>query len=103
MQLYRKQFAVLRALGASRAYVFLVMWTYIMMLVSAGAVLGLGFGYAVAIAVSHLFTIESGIELPARIGDAELILVAGLILLGAALALIPAWSFFRKPVISALR
>ena len=48
IQLQRERFAVLRALGAPRSYIFLVVWTGVTAMVTAGAILGLGLGYAVA-------------------------------------------------------
>ena len=48
MQLYRKQFAVLRTLGAPRSYVFSAIWSYVSLLVVTGAICGLGLGWMVA-------------------------------------------------------
>ena len=44
MRLYRQRFAVLRALGASRAYIFAVVWTFSFALIAAGSLLGLAIG-----------------------------------------------------------
>ena len=41
MRLYRHRFAVLRALGASRLYVFAVAWCFSFVLILAGSLLGL--------------------------------------------------------------
>ena len=41
MRLYRQRFAVLRALGASRGYIFAVVWTFSFVLIAAGSLLGL--------------------------------------------------------------
>ena len=41
MRLYRQRFAVLRALGASRTYIFAVAWTYSFSLIAIGSLLGL--------------------------------------------------------------
>lgn len=43
--LARRQFAVLRAIGASRSYVFVVIWREVSLLIAAGAALGLMLGW----------------------------------------------------------
>ncbi|AUG53572.1 ABC transporter permease [Thalassospira marina] len=103
MQIYRKQFAVLRALGAPRSYIFGSIWLYVATLVVFGAAIGLGLGWAVAQAVSQVFTAETGMAMRATIATPELTLAAGFILIGFALALVPAFMLYRKPVVDALR
>ena len=63
MELYRTELAVLRALGATRGYVFLVIWGYVTLFVLGGALLGLALGVLVAIGVSAAFTADTGIAL----------------------------------------
>ena len=103
VQLYRTRLAVLRAMGATRGYVFAVMWSYIMALILGGTVLGLAGGYAVAQFISRVFSAETGLTLAARIGGAELTLAAALLGLGALLAVVPAIALFRKPAVTYLR
>ncbi|RCK51648.1 hypothetical protein TH25_08105 [Thalassospira profundimaris] len=103
MQIYRKQFAVLRALGAPKSYIFGAIWLYVATLVVFGAAIGLGLGWAVAQAVSQAFTAETGMAMRATIAAPELTLAAGFILIGFALALVPAFMLYRKPVVDALR
>ncbi|MEM8789592.1 MAG: FtsX-like permease family protein [Pseudomonadota bacterium] len=103
MQLYRTRLAVLRALGATRSFVFLVMWVYVMALILGGAVLGLAGGWGVAGAISSVFAAETGMNLRATLGGEEFALVGTLLGLGALLAALPAWALFRKPPVAFLR
>ena len=103
MELYRTELAVLRALGATRAYVFLTVWGYVTLFVLAGALLGLALGVLTATAVSAAFTADTGIALAARLGRKEFLLAAGLVAVGSALALLPAWLIYRRPVLDSLR
>jgi putative ABC transport system permease protein len=103
MELYRTELAVLRALGATRSYIFLAIWGYVTLFVLTGALLGLALGVLVAIGVSSAFTADTGIALAARLGEKELFLAAGLVLVGSALALLPAWLIYRRPVLDSLR
>ncbi|HBN51476.1 MULTISPECIES: FtsX-like permease family protein [Thalassospira] len=103
MQLYRKQFAVLRALGAPRSYVFGAIWSYVSILVVIGAIAGLGLGWFVAQSVSTVFTAETGMALQATISGSELSLAGGFVLIGLILATVPAFLLYRRPVVEALR
>ncbi len=103
VQLYRTRLAVLRAMGATKGYVFAVMWTYIMALVLGGTLLGLAGGYGVAQAISAVFSAETGLTLSARIGGRELALAGALAGLGAVLAVVPAVALFRRPAVTYLR
>ena len=71
IQLQRERFAVLRALGAPRSYIFLVVWTGITAMVAAGAMLGLGLGYAVAHVLSLVISERTGVAVSATIGRPE--------------------------------
>ena len=103
MQLYSARLALLRALGATRGYIFLVMWIYMVGLILAGAVLGLASGMVTARAISAIFANETGLSLSARIGWAEIRLTLVVIGLGALLAVVPALTLFRKASLSQLR
>ena len=103
LRLYRVQFAVLRALGAPRAFIFLTIWSYVALIVAAGALAGLGLGMGLAGTVSAAFTAETGIALDATVGAAELWLIAAIVAIGMAVATVPAALLYRKPVIDALR
>ena len=103
IQLQREHFAVLRALGAPRSYIFLVVWTGITAMVTAGAILGLGLGYAVAQILSAVISQQSGIAISASIGRSELMLAGALVLLGGLVALVPAALVHRRSVVDLLR
>ena len=103
IQLQRERFAVLRALGAPRSYIFLVVWTGVTLMVAAGAILGLGLGYAVAQVLSAIISQKSGMAIAATIGRPELWLAGLLVLLGGLVALVPAALVHRQPVIGLLR
>lgn len=103
MQLYSGRLALLRALGATRGYVFAVMWTYVMALILSGAALGLAGGMLVARLVTAIFASETGLALTTRIGWGEVRLVLIVVGLGAVLAILPSLLLFRKPAVYYLR
>jgi putative ABC transport system permease protein len=102
LTLHRRQFAVLRALGAPRLYIFLCVWTQIALVAVAGAIIGLLLGAGAALIVSHLITRATGIVLAARIGWDELLLVGAMIVFGLVIATVPAFISYRRPVIQSL-
>jgi putative ABC transport system permease protein len=103
MRLYRQRFAVLRALGASRTYIFAVAWTFSFSLIAIGSLLGLAVAAVFVGAVSGLFSQASGIAMQASIGEPEIWLAVALAAVGAVLALVPAALLYRRPVVEALR
>ncbi len=98
-----RQIAVLRALGASRAYVFLMIWLETTLLIAAGAALGLAGGWGGAEVIAAIFHARSGIALPVTIGSDEAVLALALLGIGGVLALLPGWVAYRQPVAAALR
>ena len=102
LTLHRRQFAVLRALGAPRLYIFVCVWTQIAVIAVAGALIGLLLGAGAAVAVSHMITRATGIVLPARIGEDELMLVGGMIVFGLIVATVPAFISYRRSIIESL-
>jgi putative ABC transport system permease protein len=103
LALRRRQLAVLRALGASRRYVFLAVWTHVSILIALGASFGLILGWLGAVGLSHLFLLKTGIVLPVMLGLSEIGIVLAVVAIGATLAAIPSWSSYRQSVSSALR
>jgi putative ABC transport system permease protein len=103
LALRRRQLAVLRALGASRRYVLLAVWTHVSILIALGAGLGLVLGWLGAVGLSHLFLLKTGIVLPVMLGLSEIGIVLAVVAIGATLAAIPSWSSYRQSVSSALR
>ncbi len=86
----RKRYAMLRAMGASRTYIALVVWLTGSALVAAGCILGLGLGWAGSVAVSTLLQARTGLALSPRPGSDEIALCATIFGVGAALSLIAA-------------
>lgn len=103
VNLRRRRYAVLRALGASRTYVALTVWLGAALLLSLGAVAGLGVGWLGAQAVATVIAEQTGLRLTIGIGLNEVALVGVMALLGSALALIPAALAWRRPLVEALR
>jgi putative ABC transport system permease protein len=98
----RRQFAVLRAIGASRWYVFSVVWVEVLMLIVSGAVMGCLLGWFGSTALSYWMQSQIGFAMPVRLGATEALLVAALLLLGAVVATLPAWLVFRRPIAEGL-
>ncbi len=98
----RRQFAVLRAIGASRLYVFSVVWIEVVLLITTGAALGALMGWGASNLLSHWMASQLGFAMPVRLGAAEGLLLAGLILTGAVVATLPAWLVFRRPIAEGL-
>ncbi|MDJ0932330.1 FtsX-like permease family protein [Breoghania sp.] len=103
LRLYRMQFSVLRALGAPRSFIFLTIWSYVALIVAVGALVRLAIGMGLAGAISAAFTAQTGIALDATLGSSELLLVAAIIVIGMAIATVPAALLYRKPVLDTLR
>lgn len=99
----RRQVAVLRALGASRGYVFAAVWLHVTLMVALGGALGLAVGALGAEALSAVFEARTGLALPVALTRAEPLMVGALVLAGGVLALIPAAAVCRQPPASGLR
>ncbi|MGO1081322.1 FtsX-like permease family protein [Inquilinus sp. CA228] len=102
LRLLTPQFVTLRALGAPRRYVFAVAWGFTAALVAAGVLLGLGGGWALSFAISRALATQTGIALQPTLGAAELLVALMVLLIGFALAALPAWLIQRRPLAEAL-
>lgn len=102
MQLQTERFAVLRALGASRSYIFAVIWTGVTLMIATGASLGLLVGYATAAILSDVIASRTGIAMVATLGRQEALLACGIVVLGGLVALVPAALLHRRPVVANL-
>ncbi|MDB5614307.1 MAG: transporter permease [Devosia sp.] len=103
LDLMRRRFAVLRALGAGPGFIFLTVWLYVAVLIVAGAATGLGLGWGLAAGLSAAIATQTGVAMQANIGSTEIL---GLFAFGVAallLATIPALLIYRRPVIEGLR
>jgi len=103
LDLQRQQFAVLRALGASRVFIFATVWIYVAALIVSGAIAGLLLGWGFAAVVSEVLAQQTGVFMRAEIGTREFGLVGILVGLGLFLATLPALLIYRRPVVEGLR
>jgi len=99
----RRLFGVLRALGASRAYVFAAVWLHATCIIAAGGLVGLVLGWQAAAIIAHVVRARTGLVVIAAVSAPEVRLVLTLILAGAAAAVVPAWRAHRQSVASLLR
>ncbi|GGH16062.1 membrane protein [Alsobacter metallidurans] len=99
----RRDIAVLRAIGAPRAFVFAVVWLGVCLLVCAAALAGIAMGYVATAGASALLSERFGFMLNARIGPDEWAMTALAAVLGALLALVPAAAAYRGSVVTGLR
>ena len=98
----QRQFAVLRAIGATRSYIFCVVWLEVSLLIAAGSTLGLLFGWGASNLLATLLSERVGFAMPAGLGSDELLLAGCLILAGALIAMLPAWQAFRQSIAKGL-
>lgn len=99
----RRQIGALRAFGAPRSAVFLIVWLELFVLVALGVGIGFLVGLGAAQVGAHLFTAKSGVILPVGFTREDLRL--GVVLLGfaAILAAVPALLAYRQSPAQALR
>jgi putative ABC transport system permease protein len=98
-----RQFAVLRAIGAGREYVFGVIWLEVSVLVAGGAALGLALGYGASYLLSTVVAARTGFTLPVAIGQEELLLAGSLAASGLIIATLPALLSLRSPIAQGLK
>jgi putative ABC transport system permease protein len=99
----QRQLAVLRALGAPRTFVFLVVWLDVALTLSIGALLGLALGYGVACVLALLFAEETAIALDIVLGWQEIRLVLAIVVAGALLALVPSTMTYHRSIARTLQ
>lgn len=99
----RRSLAVLRALGASRPYVFACVWLHVSAVTTVGATLGLGLGWLGALGLGRALEARTAITLPVSIAGDEVLLVIAIVVAGCVLSALPAWWAYRQPVTASLR
>jgi putative ABC transport system permease protein len=99
----RRQIGALRAFGAPRGSVFVIVWLELFLLVALGVAVGFLVGFVAAGLIASAVTAKSGIVLPMELTNADLRAV--LILLGASaiLSAVPALLAYRQSPAAALR
>jgi putative ABC transport system permease protein len=101
--LRRRRYAILRALGAPRGYVLLVVWLGMAGLIGAGCVAGLLAGAVLTTALSGVIAGQTGLRLVFALESQEILFVAALLLIGSAITLVPALMSYRAPAVAGLR
>ena len=100
--LNRRQFAVLRALGAPSRFFMAGTWAYVALIIVAGTCIGLLLGMGAATLLAGAVTRQTGVALSASVGWPEVQLALAFIAAGLTLALIPAWLSSRGSAMEAL-
>ena len=103
LDLQRRRFAVLRALGAPAGFVLLTVWLYVGAMIVAGAGIGLVLGWAGSAALTRIVADWSGVAMTAPLGAREFAAGGTLIAVGLALAILPAWRIYRASPVETLR
>ncbi|WP_213686001.1 FtsX-like permease family protein [Roseicyclus sp.] len=102
-RIFARGLALLRAIGATRRFIFAVVWSYSASLISGGALIGLMLGWLFAFGFSRIVTARTDVFVTASVTWTEVHLVAGFFSLTLLLALIPAWAATRRPLLTDLR
>lgn len=102
-RLFRRQMALLRALGAPGRFILSVVWSYAAALLLAGSALGMLFGLGAAQVLSRVVTARTDILVEPHLGWSEVHLLAGFVSVTLILSLLPAWAVLRRPVVEGLR
>lgn len=101
--LFRRQIALLRALGAPARFAFAVVWLFGATLLLAGAALGLLTGLGAANALSRVVTARTDVLVQAPLGWSEIHFLAAFVSVTLLLSLVPAAFILRTPVVAGLR
>jgi putative ABC transport system permease protein len=99
----RRQIGALRAFGAPRGSVFLIVWLELFVLVALGVGIGFLLGLGAAHIGAQLFTEKSGVILPVGFTREDLRLALVLLGFAAVLAALPALLAYRQSPAQALR
>lgn len=99
----RRQIGALRAFGAPRRAVFVIVWSELFALITSGVLLGFGLGFGAARFIAGYLSVESGVAMPVMFAVGDGFLVAVILAFAAALAVVPAILAYRQPPAAALR
>jgi len=102
-RLFARRFALLRALGAPRRFVFALIWSYAAALLGAGCLLGVGVAWGASQAISAIVTARTDIAVAPALSVTDLHVVAAFFSLTTVLALTPALLAYRQSVVDDLR
>ncbi|KXG84484.1 FtsX-like permease family protein [Agrobacterium bohemicum] len=99
----RKQIGALRAFGAPRSSISLIVWIELFALFATGIALGFAIGFAAAKIITGMLVAKSGVLMPVEFAKADLTQAALLLAVAAGLAILPAWLAYRQSPAEALR
>lgn len=102
-RLFRRQIALLRALGAPARFVFAVVWSFGAALLVAGAAAGLLTGIGAASVLARVVSARTDILVSAPLGWSEVHFLAGFVSVTLVLSLLPAAVVLRQQVVPGLR
>jgi putative ABC transport system permease protein len=102
-RLFRRQVAMLSALGAPARFVLAVVWSYAASLLIAGTLAGIALGIGATAAISRVITAQTDILVEASLGWSEIHLAAAFLAITSLLSLLPALASLRQPVVESLR
>lgn len=100
---HRPLFATLRALGAPRRFILVIVWLTASVIVVLGCLAGLVLGQALSFLISRSISLETGLNLSPLFGWPEILTTLALMALATCLALIPALLLYRVPASNAIR
>ncbi|MGF6178346.1 FtsX-like permease family protein [Ensifer sp. 4252] len=103
LRVHKRRFAVLRALGAPRTYVFTCIWLYVMAVIASGAIAGLLLGFAASHLAGLFVASQTGVSLTPSIGLSEVSLTALIVVTGCVFAIVPALALYKDRLDRALQ
>jgi putative ABC transport system permease protein len=99
----RRQIGALRAFGASRAVIFVIVWLEMLSITGAGLIAGFGIGWLAARCMSAAFTASNGMTLPVEFAAQDVLRLATLFIASGIVATVPALLAYRQSPVDALR
>ncbi|SCX22372.1 FtsX-like permease family protein [Agrobacterium rosae] len=99
----RKQIGALRAFGAPRSSISLIVWTELFVLFATGIALGFAIGFTAAKIITGMLVAKSGVVMPVEFAKADITQAVLLLTVAAGLAILPAWLAYRQSPAEALR
>lgn len=99
----RRQIGALRAFGAPRMSVSLIVWSELFLLFTSGIALGFATGFAAAKIITATLVAESGITMPVEFARPDISQAILLLGIAAIFAALPAWLAYRQSPAQALR
>lgn len=102
-KLFSKKFALLRAIGAPKRFIFSLMYLYTSFLIFCASLLGICIGYFLTLFVSDLLSEKLSVVIEANISWQELHLVAAFFAVSTLLGLIPAYIGYKQDILKNLQ